>query len=332
MKPQWHARKEAAKIFMMKFENYRKYIQKLLKIDKQGFVLEKDYRELSTLFKERIMLYPGKKYPEMIADNLIAIGNCVGLKEQDLKNSERLQEPVSAIINILTKDLGLGGQLDDEILVKLEKSENELFPRLFRQAIKEILDNVLVNHSDYDLLNRGEFVKKKDGEYIIFPFINKYPYGCKLMVGPFCDKPDTDILFLLFVPRYLKEANPYRLLSTTMSINLIDFYIFDSDMPMSVSQPMRDSWLIELEIEDCDNSPVKSFSFEDQTTFDKYHQNYPDISFSIGQRVKYIYLHARLYDIDKPLYRYIADLQKMDECTICSSFPWGFDIDDEIIQ
>jgi hypothetical protein len=302
-----------------------------LKIEEQGIVFESDYRKLCTLFKGQIMLYMEKEYARSITANILTIGSYVGLGIENSQLREELRTPVIEIINMLMKDMGLGLELDTTIIEELERKENEFFPRLFRQAIKEALDNVLVNHSDYCLLNRGEYVQKKDGEYIVFSFINDHPHGCRIMIGPFTNEADTDIIFQLYVPRYIQIAVP-ELDANTETSSFVDVYVENREMPLSVSMPLRDSCLIELEQEDCYNDYIPSFSFDDPSSLAPYRSNYAEAAFALSQRAKYIFLHARIPLEGMHLYEYITRLKKIDPFAIYPSNPWELTEDGDIVD
>jgi hypothetical protein len=243
------------------------------------------------------------------------------------------------------RDMGFGGDLNEAIINGMEKAEDEIFPQLFRQAVKEALDNVLVNHSDYCLLNRGIYEQKEDGEYIVFPFLNNYPYGCKIMIGPFTGEADAKILFQLYVPRYVHTANElFAPVSETGSGNqsvrrnrvsdafspvdktgwgnIMSLIVNYREMPLSVSIPLKDSCLIELEQEDCYNGYIPSFSFDDRNSSAPFRRNYAEVAFALGQRAKYIFLHAFVVPYPMLLHEYIADLQKIDSSSIYPYYPW----------
>ena len=171
------AQKQIVKLATLKLKPYSKFIKKLLKIEDQGILFEKDYRKLRDLFHGSIMLYLKKESVQIIMANLIAIGRYVGIGNENSRLREELRAPALTIVNILLRDMGFEGKLDETVIKELEKAEDDIFPHLFKQAIKETLDNVLVNQSDYCLLNRGEYVHEKGGEYIIFSIINDHPHG-----------------------------------------------------------------------------------------------------------------------------------------------------------
>jgi hypothetical protein len=80
------------------------------------------------------------------------------------------------------------------------------------------------------------------------------------------------------------------------------------DCPLNISNPLNDSCLIELEQEDCYNAHIPSFSFNDRDSCAPYRRNYAEIAFALGQRVKYMFLHAVLVPEPIYLHEYIAGL------------------------
>jgi hypothetical protein len=320
--------KQIAKLATLKLKPYRKFVRNLLEIEEQGIVFEKDYRELRDRYRGLILPY--LKDAGRIMDSLTAIGRCVGIGNENSRLQEELQKPVIAIINILMENLGLGDRLEETVIKELEKAEVEIFPRLFRQAIKEALDNVLVNHSDYCLLNRGDFVQERDGEYIVFSFINDHPQGCKIIIGPFSDKA-TEILFLLYVPRYIQVAVPELAANDREPDSLVDINIENREMPLSVSMPLKDSCLIELEQEDSYNGYISSFALGSGVRITSHRRNYVEVAFALGQRAKYIFLHACIPLEAMHLHTYIEKLQKIDPFRIYPSIPWELSRDGDIV-
>jgi hypothetical protein len=348
---------QIARLSTLKLKPYKKFIKALLRIEEQGLVFEKDYRKLCALFKGRIMLYLKKECARAILAHLMAIGRCVGRGNESSRLREELRTPVLAIINMLMENMGFGGKLNETLIKDMEKEEDAFFPQLFRQAIKEALDNVLVNYSDYCLFNRGVYEQREDGEYIVFPFLNNYPYGCKIMIGPFTKKADTTILFQLYVPRYVHRGMAQQLfvpesetrpdsesvrrsrkaheLSSRMDEmgqgNIIPILVSNREMPLSLSYALDDSCLIELEQEDCYNAYISSFSFNDLNSYAPYRHNYPEIAFALGQRAKYIFLHAMVISETMLLYEYIDGLEKADPAGIYPDTPWKLGEDGDLV-
>jgi hypothetical protein len=322
---------QIARLATLKLKPYKKFIKALLKIEEQGLVFEKDYRKLRALFQGRIALYLKNDCARAITGHLMAIGHCVGRGNESSRLREELRVPVLAIVNLLMDNMGFGGKLDETHIDELEKAEDAFFPQLFRQAIKEALDNVLVNYSDYCLLNRGVYEQKKDGEYMVFPFLNNYPYGCKIMIGPFINKKDAEILFQLYVPRYVYKADSFSSIDITERGNIEPLLVSGREMPLSVSLPLKDSCLIELEQEDCFNAYIPSFSFDDRNSCTPYRRIYAEIAFALGQRAKYIFLHAMMITEAKLLHEHIADLEKIDSAGIYPSVPWKLDENGDLV-
>ena len=328
--------KQNTRLAILRLKAYERFIRKLLKIEKQGIVPEKDYRQLRSIFLTQIMPHLEKKQAQEISTNLLSIGRYVGLGDENSRLRNELRTPAFAIANILMPTLGSSAELDAAAIAELEKAEDEFFPRLFRQAIKEALDNVLVNNSDYHLFNRGQYAQEKDGEHIVFTFVDDHPRGCKLMIGPFTSEAGAEILFRLYIPRYVqtigcgfdasKTEPPYGEIS-----GFADIYVENREMPLSVSRPLRDSCLINLWQEDCYNDYTPSFSFDGSNTLERYRRNYAEVAFAVGQRVKYIFLHAYHPVGGLPLHEYIARLGKIDPFALYPSIPWELTATGDIV-
>jgi hypothetical protein len=97
------------------------------------------------------------------------------------------------------------------------------------------------------------------------------------------------------------------------------------DYPLNISSPLSDSCLIELEQEDSYNAHIPSFSFDDQISHAPYRRNYAEIAFALGQRVKYMYLHAIVAPEPIFLPEYIAGLAEMRDLYPYSSSPLVMD-------
>ncbi|MDR0320266.1 MAG: hypothetical protein LBI28_02055, partial [Treponema sp.] len=175
------------------------------------------------------------------------------------------------------------------------------------------------------------YEQKKDGEYIVFPFLNNYPYGCKIMIGPFINKKDAEILFQLYVPRYVYKADSFSSIDTTERDNIVPLLLSGREMPLSVSLPLNDSCLIKLEQEDCYNAYIPSFSFDDRDSCAPYRRNYAEIAFALGQRAKYVFLHAMIFQQAKLLHERITELEKIDPAAIYPSDPWKLDESGDLV-
>jgi hypothetical protein len=132
------------------------------------------------------------------------------------------------------------------------------------------------------------------------------------MVGPFTDEADTEILFLLYVPRYIQMAVPELAANNGEPGSLVDINIENREMPLSVSRPLKDSCLIELEQEDCYNGYIPSFALCPNAGIAPYRRNYAEIAFALDQRAKYIFLHACISLEAMHLYTYIEKLEEID--------------------
>jgi hypothetical protein len=145
------------------------------------------------------------------------------------------------------------------------------------------------------------------------------------MIGPFTNKADVEILFQLYVPRYVQTAVSSLAANTNGIRNFIDIYVENREMPLSVSRQFKDLCLIELEQEDGFNDDIPSFSFEDRDSLSPWRRNYVEAAFALGQRAKYISHNAIVPLGGMRLREYIERLQKIDPLAIYPSSPWELD-------
>jgi hypothetical protein len=273
------------------------------------------------------MLYVNKETSGKIAAKLINIGEWAGADMDMAGIREKLRPPIFGIVNILIKELGLGGELDEKTIDEFENLETKIFPRLFRQAVLEKLDNVLVKHSDCKLLNPGYFSKEAQGEYIVFEFMDDHPRGCMIKIGPFTGE-DSKIYFELRVPKYLEDYDPYRCGKEPNYVNYIQLVIEEWDYPLNLNKPLENSYIREKDFKNFYNEYIDSFSFDAPDTVSRLRRSYRDIAFSLGQRAKFIFEYARTICGNVPLTVFIERLAAIDKVGLYEE-PWELDEDGE---
>lgn len=152
------------------------------------------------------------------------------------------------------------------------------------------------------------------------------------MIGPFTNETDAEIFFRLCVPRYIQTAVPRLAANTDDTRNYIDINVEDREMPLSLSRPLKDRCLAELEQEDSFNDDIPSFSFEDRVSLAPWRRNYAEAAFTLGQRAKYILLNARVPLEGMHIYEYIGRLEDIDPPAIYPCCPWELDEDGNLVE
>jgi hypothetical protein len=150
------------------------------------------------------------------------------------------------------------------------------------------------------------------------------------MIGPFSSGTGAEILFRLYVPKYIPAAIP-ALAPNKLDSSFAEIFVENREMPLSVSRPLRDICLVELEQEDSYNGYVPSFSFEDRDSLARWRRNYAEAAFALGQRAKYIFLHAYVPLKGMSIIEYIGRLEDIDPFVIYPSVPWELDENGDLV-
>jgi hypothetical protein len=107
------------KVFELKSKIFEDYIEKVWQIWEDKNVSKDEYIELTSLYYQTLMIYLNKKSLQAIGNNLYIIGNYIDAQYTD--NIKELRDNIFSIINTLSKELSLGGEIDIEIYEKLEQ-------------------------------------------------------------------------------------------------------------------------------------------------------------------------------------------------------------------
>jgi hypothetical protein len=110
------------KVFEKKSEIFQNYIDIVWKIWEDENVSKDEYLELTTVYYKTLMIYLKKESLAIIGECLVTIGDYVG--ENSENNPLILRDCIFKIINTLSEELSLGGQIDVAIYDKLEKKMN----------------------------------------------------------------------------------------------------------------------------------------------------------------------------------------------------------------
>jgi hypothetical protein len=138
------------------------------------------------------MIYLDEKRLQCIGDSLSDIGKCIGKNEPG-----KLRNGIVAIINELSRELHLGGTINEKIM---NAHDEIVFPVILRKTIVEALNKEIVQ-PDPELYKDGYWQEWNEGKNIhhdtvVFNF-EKYR-GCSIRIG--LTEGRNDFLLFLFVP------------------------------------------------------------------------------------------------------------------------------------
>jgi len=190
-------KERSIKVFEKKSPIFQGYIKRLWKIWSYHIVTSEEYEELLGLYYSDLLIYLSDKISKEISGCLVNIGKYV---DEETYGNEyiKLRGNIINIINLLSEEINLGGQIIEENVNEMDK---QIFPVLFKSKLIKAFNVALkVNN---DIFNDGEFqewneTKNLVHECISFSFI-EYPGICiKYLFS------DNKITALLIVPNGAK--------------------------------------------------------------------------------------------------------------------------------
>jgi hypothetical protein len=151
----------------------------------------------------------GGKPSLIIAKAIEKIGGCLDgkcLDKADAGSVKTLRESITLIINVLSDQIGLGGQIKPSII---EKHEEQMFPVFFRETLLESLTKALsTQNPDTFIQSKYEINFADDGEVAAFYF-KKFP-DCRIVIGPIAQSDWSRLEIHLFVPWNYKNVYKFR--------------------------------------------------------------------------------------------------------------------------
>jgi hypothetical protein len=192
------------RILERKTEVFHGFIKNVWAVWADQKITIEEFQILTSRYYQDLMIYlKGKDKVANIGNNLSEMGKCID-KPEAVGN---LRQQIVSIINELSKELELGGEVDTKIM---DEHDRILFPLKFKNSILESLNAKLpVNN----ILEKGKFEFFREGpynpEYVTFNFINYT--GCKMILGPF---NGTKIKFALVVDSKYHQVDKFRCKNT----------------------------------------------------------------------------------------------------------------------
>ena len=179
------------RVFELKKNVFTEYINKVWQIWSDQRIDDNEFEELCSFYYKDVSMY--LKDPETrkeFVDCLINIGDCLG-KGTD-ENYKNIKNNIFGIINILVKDLGLGGSVDEEQHERLTK---KLLPGFFKKVIEKEIFNVMQGMSKSFLPGRYEPFYYDNNEYLCFYCDTEKTAGvnfAKIIIGPLKEFREND--------------------------------------------------------------------------------------------------------------------------------------------
>ncbi|MFP3040566.1 hypothetical protein LQZ19_01980 [Treponema primitia] len=198
------------KVFEKKSELFEKYINLVWEVWKDRFLSAEEYENLISDYYSKLMIYLKQDSSKKIKESLIEIRNNVEKLNSTADDDEMLRKNIFSIINVLSKELGFDGYVDETGQKELEDC---MFPILFRKTLLKMMDEIFVREAE--IIQNGTYERHEEGgfegEYICFKFNEEIFNDCKIFIGPFNNTKDNeDIYFGIFIETYIREVDEYR--------------------------------------------------------------------------------------------------------------------------
>jgi hypothetical protein len=107
------------KVFEKKSEMFQNYIDTIWKIWEDKTVSTEEYNELVSVYYKTLMIYLKKESLKSIGESLVTIGGFINKKSEG--DCLVLRNCIFNIINTLSEELSLGGEIDIHLYERLEE-------------------------------------------------------------------------------------------------------------------------------------------------------------------------------------------------------------------
>jgi len=172
------------RILERKTEVFHDFIKTVWDVWEDQKITIEEFQKLTSKYYQNLMIYikkEGKKEDRLkiIGDCLSIMGQCVGKSNGD--DIKILRKQIVTIINVLSREVELGGQIDEEIM---DAHDKIVFPLLFRKTLLDKLNEELAAENSSSIFREGKYELIWEGanhEFITFEL--KEFAGIKLTIG-----------------------------------------------------------------------------------------------------------------------------------------------------
>lgn len=131
------------KVFEKKSELFNNFIEELWKVWDDRYISMEELNELLKLVAKDIIPYAKPESSESILQALNAIAIQTQKQQNSTESKVQVQTYLYSIINVLAKEIGLGGAIEKQVALELNKLEEHILPYLNRKSyIQKIKDLV----------------------------------------------------------------------------------------------------------------------------------------------------------------------------------------------
>ena len=219
------------KVFEKKSQVFQEYIDRVWEMwaNDQKITAE-EFQELTSGYYRRLMIFLDDKHKFKGKPPTEIIGNCISnigdYVDKPCCGEERneVRDNIIKIINVLSSQLGLGGQINQDII---EEHDKKMFPKMFRKTLLDAF-NAGFSKNYPDVFKEGAWLKwelscdKKQYTQDVMTFNFKKYSECGIHIGIYNlktaeedskDVPEHDkrqFEMRLIIPRKFSEFNHFR--------------------------------------------------------------------------------------------------------------------------
>ena len=247
------------RILKMKTKIFQEFINSVWKVwEDQPITLEK-FEELTRQYYQNLMIYlKDKSKLEAIGEALTEMGGVID--DTTNEGSDKLRKNIVDIINILSGDIGLGGEINTEIM---DKHDEIIFPIRLKKELLNKLNEALCVNDNNSPFKKGKYDPIWEGKSCVFITFELRKYdGIKLAIG---EIGALNALVMVFMAdRAIQDIEKYR--DTRYNGRLGGRLV--PEMP--VSNPMPN---------DEDKTKIPALNFSNAKSMEDFRKNpnYPDI-------------------------------------------------------
>ena len=131
------------KVFEKKSELFNNFIEELWRVWDDRYISMEELNELLKLVAKDIIPYAKPESSENILRSLNTIAVEAQKQQNNVESKKQVQTHLYNIINVLAKEIGLGGAIEKQVALELNKLEEHILPYLNRKSyIQKIKDLV----------------------------------------------------------------------------------------------------------------------------------------------------------------------------------------------
>lgn len=201
------------KVFEEKTRRYNDFLTRLWDVWQDRHVTLEELNELMELVSKNIIVYTKEENTQKLLRSLTRIATHAGKPYTSTEEQKEVQREVFEIINILSDEIGLGGQINDAIRSDLNILEDKIRPILLeKECRKRLIDEVgtVINQAKLPVrLSQPPYCAEWVGNKYMWIKISDCPV--ELCIGPVSNLTGTGgYLIGFFADISILEFNKYR--------------------------------------------------------------------------------------------------------------------------